>query len=387
MSVINNALSELANKNKTEASPLTRAEIPPVRRSGKLAWALGGGALSLCLGGWAVSQQAELVASSVPVTQITQPVQAESPTQKVAEQADITIYAEKNTSYVEKNTAYAEKTKAYAEEDTAPATVKPRRTVSEPVTLARAAAAESGLNGSQTDAQIRTETQVQTEAQLQAAEPVQTETAVSSGEMAIRQVKLTPEQLAQNAIQRAEKALDANKLNDAMDAYKSALRYQPDNDTVRQKLAALYYGKKDARNAVSLLQQGIKRNKDSQTLRLALSRLLLKEKQTEAALTPLVYLPQQPEADYLAMRAALAEQNKKGELALESYQLLVQMEEENARWWLGLAIQQERRLMYAEAKRAYENALSRVGVSNKTQTFIRDRLSLLEQLGEPPHAD
>ncbi|PJC85564.1 MSHA biogenesis protein MshN [Vibrio sp. HA2012] len=373
MSVINNALSELANKNKTEASPLTRAEIPPVRRSGKLAWALGGGALSLCLGGWAVSQQAELVASSVPVTQITQPVQAESPTQKVAEQADITIYAEK--------------TKAYAEEDTAPATVKPRRTVSEPVTLARAAAAESGLNGSQTDAQIRTETQVQTEAQLQAAEPVQTETAVSSGEMAIRQVKLTPEQLAQNAIQRAEKALDANKLNDAMDAYKSALRYQPDNDTVRQKLAALYYGKKDARNAVSLLQQGIKRNKDSQTLRLALSRLLLKEKQTEAALTPLVYLPQQPEADYLAMRAALAEQNKKGELALESYQLLVQMEEENARWWLGLAIQQERRLMYAEAKHAYENALSRVGVSNKTQTFIRDRLSLLEQLGEPPHAD
>jgi MSHA biogenesis protein MshN len=205
--------------------------------------------------------------------------------------------------------------------------------------------------------------------------------------MEIRQVELTPQQLAENAVERAKKALDASKVGEALNEYNTALRYQPGNEVVRQKLAALYYGKRETRRAVEVLQQGIKRNKASQSLRLALAKLLIKEQQPQAALSPLVYLPEQPQIRYLAMRAALAQQNKMTDTALETYQLLVQREADNARWWLGLAIQQERQQSYAAAKASYQKALQRVGVSGKTQAFIRDRLSLLETLEETAHAD
>ncbi len=80
------------------------------------------------------------------------------------------------------------------------------------------------------------------------------------------------------------------------------------------------------------------------------------------------------------MRAALAQKQKQNDIALESYQLLTQREPENARWWLGLAIQQERTLSFTSAIASYQQALGKVGISNQSQAFIRDRLNILKQL-------
>ena len=91
---------------------------------------------------------------------------------------------------------------------------------------------------------------------------------------------------------------------------------------MRQKLAALYYGKGDVRRAFDLLQSGIELNHNGETLRIALAKLLMKENQTEAALSPLSYLPQSPSVEYLSLRAALAQKSKFNDIALESYQLL-----------------------------------------------------------------
>ena len=59
---------------------------------------------------------------------------------------------------------------------------------------------------------------------------------------------------------------------------------------------------------------------------------------------------------------------------------LSQMDSENARWWLGLAIQQERALDFKSAQVSYQAALSKVGISNQSQRFIKDRLALLQNL-------
>jgi MSHA biogenesis protein MshN len=295
----------------------------------------------------------------------------ESPTQKVVKPIDIRVYQE-------------------AAPDSE---IHEQRRQSAPV-LAKVADRSSAISHSQVSSAQADKavsevpvTQLADEAQHQSEQPVPAESESQPGTMDIREVELTPEQLAQHSIQRAEKALDANKIGEAVSEYKNALRYQPGDDVVRQKLAALYYGKKEVRRAVELLQQGIKRNKESQKLRLALARLLLRENQPEAALSPLAYLPVQPDTNYLAMRAALAQQYKVTDIALDTYQLLVQREEANARWWLGLAIQQERNQRYSEAKASYLKALKRVGISGKTQTFIRDRLSLLETLEETENED
>ncbi len=210
---------------------------------------------------------------------------------------------------------------------------------------------------------------------------------LESNGMLIEQVELTPEQLSINAQGRAQKALDANDLSGALKGYNEALRYDPRNEDVRQKLAILYFGKGDTRKAYELFQSGIKLNINSEKLRLGLSKLLVKANQAEAALSPLIHLPPSPTQDYLAMRAALSQKSQQEDIALESYQKLTEVDSDNARWWLGLAIQQERQLDFMAAKQSYQGALVRVGISSQSQGFVRDRLKILNALEESGDAN
>ncbi|HAS62974.1 MAG TPA: MSHA biogenesis protein MshN [Vibrio sp.] len=205
--------------------------------------------------------------------------------------------------------------------------------------------------------------------------------------MIVEQVELTPTQLADKAQSRAKKALDANDLASAINYYNDALRYTPRDSQVRQKLVALYYGKGEVRKAVDLLQKGIALSQDDMGLRIALTKLLLKEKQNTAALTPLVYLPSNPTVEYLSLRAVLAQKSAQDEMAQESYQKLVQLEPDNGRWWLGLGIQLERGFKLTQAAKVYQQALNKVGLSSQSQQFIRDRLALLSRLEEQTNAN
>lgn len=345
MSVINNALTTIANKKPGSASTLQPANVAVVTSATKWGWALGGFAMSLALGGWAVSQQENTVVTSLeepmsisPSTseQVTPPNQAISPTVKLTPSTTVAVYTEPAKVMAElKPTQMQQK-----------ALIVPTE---EPTLLV---------------------------AKVTAPEKKSSE----SGSLSVKQVSLTPAQLAANAIERGKKELDSNELDAAIKEFETALKYTPSDEETRKRLAALYYGKKQARKSAELLQFGIRLNEESQGLRLALSQILIKESQPEAALGVLEYLPDNAEMDYLAMRAALAQQVKNGEIAFETYQLLVQREPESARWWLGLAIQQERKLMHTEAKHSYQEAIKRVGVSKQTQAFIRDRLKLIDSL-------
>ena len=115
--------------------------------------------------------------------------------------------------------------------------------------------------------------------------------------------------------------------------------------------------------------------------------MLVKANQAEAALSPLVHLPPNPTKDYLAMRAALSQKSQQEEIALESYKKLVEVDSANARWWLGLAIQQERQLDFSAAKESYQGALTRVGISSQSQNFVRDRLKIIDALEENDDAN
>lgn len=236
-----------------------------------------------------------------------------------------------------------------------------------------------GVFGSRADADMSSDTPMLI-AQVANAPSNTTTNLVEESSMRIEQVELSHRQLSLKAISRAEKAIDANDMETALSAYTEALRYEPSNIETRQKLAALYFGKGDTRKSYEILQEGINLDKDNQPLRLALSKLLVKANQPSAALSPLVHLPPMPSRDYLAMRAALAQKQKQNDIALESYQLLTQREPDNARWWLGLAIQQERALTFTAAINSYNEALGKVGISNQSQAFIRDRLTILKQL-------
>ncbi|EJI1280507.1 tetratricopeptide repeat protein [Vibrio vulnificus] len=369
MSEINKALAELASQ-KSQPAQLQRAELPKVTSVKPIVWIVTGFGLSLAVGGWAITQSAPVSQNySEPVTTTVVTVAEEtlrSPTQKTpSEGAQSVTVSQPNivtTARVEKATSVA------------PSSVKPAPapSKSETTLVAKAAAKPSATENQPVSHSVPS--------QVKAQAPAAQNTPAVENSMLVEQVELTQEQLAEKAIGRAEKALDANNLQNALSAYSDALRHTPNNEVVRQKLAALYFGKGDSRKAYELLQAGIALNPEGETLRIALSKMLIKANQNEAALTPLVALYDDSGKEYLAMRAALAQKIKKDDIALESYQRLSQMDSENARWWLGLAIQQERALDFKSAQVSYQAALSKVGISNQSQRFIKDRLALLQNL-------
>ena len=98
MSVINNALSELAKKESTTS--IEAAVVPKVKTRSPLVWVVGGFTLSLAMGGWAVSQapkldnpisvsapqvEVSLVDSSGQVNRVFTPAMPLSPTQKLVD--------------------------------------------------------------------------------------------------------------------------------------------------------------------------------------------------------------------------------------------------------------------------------------------------------------
>ncbi|WP_428775069.1 tetratricopeptide repeat protein [Vibrio sp.] len=401
MSAINKALSELTNPSSNDRQPLLKAEVAPVRSKPVLPWLVGGFALSLAVGGWAVSQpgffysaqlntQSELSTTTTSVPHTTAPenqplaartelVMLTAPTAKLAKGSD-TFYP-KHATPVAEQTAMPLTVETVPTADVSPVAKQVAKANPEPKAEPVAATKQTQLSNALQLAAVNTR---------QTSSATETQAVSSNAEISnirIEQVELTPKQLADNAEQRAKKALDANNLAEAIGQYHEALRYTPGNERVRQQLAALYYGKGETRRAVDLLQKGIRINSSGETLRLALAKLLVKEKQPEAALSPLASLSDQPSEQYLSLRAALAQQVNQDAIALESYQMLVKMNPDNGRWWLGLAIQQERELELDKAQQSYQQALNSVGVSTNSQQFIRDRLAVLAQLQEASGAN
>lgn len=395
MSTINNALSKLAEQQSAQnkSAPnepatvantddaLVRAKVSPIKSS-RLVWAVGGFTLSLGLGAWAVSSAPNPIQTSVMTqndTQFIQPAAVTSTlsmpsnTRKVVESVHTTIYEAPKVAVAPASQAAQSTVKTV----TATKPAATRSVAAQPVTKkantpAKAAAPQRTVAPAKPS----------NDGVLLASNNTQPTATQNAGEssMQVDHVELTHRQMADKAIDRANKALESNDFSGASAEFQTALRYVPEDENTRRKLAALYYGNNQVRKSAELLEEGIKINKNSTALRMSLAGILLKEDQPEAALSSLGYIPDDVTDKYLAMRAALAQKLKNNEWALQSYQMLSQRDPENGRWWLGLGIQQERSAQLKKAKESYTKALTMVGLSSQSQAFIRDRINVLASL-------
>ncbi|TQQ70019.1 tetratricopeptide repeat protein [Vibrio cholerae] len=383
MSVVNEALAKSAQRSHSRLSNIERIDVAKPKARPAWLWVMLGFGVSLAVGGWSISLQS--VDTIPPSAEVVRP-EVPSPTQKTTQQTIALYQAPVNSEALVKNETLVQKE-----------TLPKNETSVKNAVLAKVESSPSSLK--QTANRQREQTALGSELNAEPvlnladhSEPSFFEEEVSSlpsssPVMIVEQVSLTPEQLAQKALQRAQKAMESNELQTAVSAYTEALRYTPHDEMARQKLAALYYGKGEGRKAFDLMQAGIERNPDGEVLRLALAKLLVKEKQEASALVPLAYLPSQPSIEYLSLRAALAQKTKQDEIARESYQQLTEKDPNNGRWWLGLAIQQERALQWPAAQHAYQQALNKVGLSSQSQAFIHQRLQLLASLEETQGAN
>lgn len=157
------------------------------------------------------------------------------------------------------------------------------------------------------------------------------------------------------------------------------LEMEPDNIKARKKLASLLFAQGNYPRSKQLLLQGIELHPAQSDLKLMLARLYVVQKEPLQAMN--ILAGSQPSLDnqieYLAYRAALAQQLKQTELAKSDYQTLTNNESSNAKWWLGLGIANDQLGDIKMAVQAYNKASSLDQLDGSVNEFIQQRISVL----------
>ncbi|GAC18582.1 tetratricopeptide repeat protein [Paraglaciecola arctica] len=179
--------------------------------------------------------------------------------------------------------------------------------------------------------------------------------------------------------QHIAESLSNDNLDLAQSLLYQLLETEPDNIKARKKLASLLFAQGNYAQSKQLLVQGMELHPTQSDLRLMLARLYVVQKEPSQALNILVEF--QPSIDnqteYLAYRAALAQQLKQTELAKSDYQVLANVEPTNAKWWLGLAIAEDQLGEIKMAVQAYSRASSLGQLDGSVGEFMQQRISVL----------
>ncbi|WP_394147707.1 tetratricopeptide repeat protein [Shewanella atlantica] len=208
----------------------------------------------------------------------------------------------------------------------------------------------------------------------------------NSGSMAVTEVKLSDEQLAQKRFIVASEAESKGLLEDAIVYYSEALVFNPKLHQARKQLAALYYGKGRLDLAIELLRQGVALFPGEYDYLLLTARVQQASGEKQQALTTLSRIPDSSslvKQKWLEL-STLAQELKDFVLAERGYRQLLSMETNQARWWMGLAYSLDAQGKYGAAKEAYNQAIvyksvPQKGLSAQAADYIENRLA---QLGE-----
>jgi len=212
------------------------------------------------------------------------------------------------------------------------------------------------------------------------SQPKPAETAPNNlPKLTISRKQLTPEQLVEQKIQQAERAVESNQLKKAEQLFEDVLLISPENQMARKKLAALWYGRQSYQAAHNLLSQGIALSPSDGDYRLMKARIYLSQGQVEFAVNALKALSNYQNVEYQTLLATSAQQAKQYLVAANAYQMLTELQPDVARWWLGLGVAYDSNSQFEQAVLAYKNVADRSGLSENALLFVRQRLQELEE--------
>jgi MSHA biogenesis protein MshN len=179
--------------------------------------------------------------------------------------------------------------------------------------------------------------------------------------------------------QQAQTALRKGDDRQAIVALEGLLNVEPDNHIARKKLAALLFASGQDTQAKSLLQQGLQDDASRVDIRQMLARLYVQQQQPEAAFKLLseFSVDAMQDTDYVALRASLAQQLGKYSDAKLDYQALVEAQQDNPQWWLGLAICEDKLGASNQALAAYRKVIALQQISPAVSEFSAQRIASL----------
>lgn len=180
--------------------------------------------------------------------------------------------------------------------------------------------------------------------------------------------------------QEANRQLQAGDKSGAKKNLSRILAIEPRDLNARKKLASLHFGEGNTVVASELLQQGIALSPSDSAMRLMLARLLFRSDKADDSLQVLKKHPRNVIADdeLLSFRAALAEKQGDYSQAISDYSQLIERQKTNARWWLGLAVSQDKKSLRQAAISSYRQAQTLNQLSEQVSTFVQQRLAVLE---------
>lgn len=179
--------------------------------------------------------------------------------------------------------------------------------------------------------------------------------------------------------QQAQTALRKGDDKQAIVALEGLLKAEPDNHIARKKLAALLFANGQDTQARSLLQQGLQNDPGRTDIRQMLARLYMQQQQPEAAFKLLseYTADAMQDTDFVALRASLAQQLDKHSEARLDYQALVEAQQDNPQWWLGLAICEDKLGAANQALLAYRKVIALQQISPAVSEFSAQRIASL----------
>lgn len=208
---------------------------------------------------------------------------------------------------------------------------------------------------------------------------VEDEAAVLPSSLTISRSAISPEALAKQKMNKAERAIAENNLTLAEQLFEEILLITPKNDAARKQLAALWFGRKSYQPALNLLQQGIVTSPTDEAFRLMKARIHLTVGQVEKAYDVLSPLNNNEDIEYQSLLANAAQQIGNFKAATKAYLTLVNLAPQEGRYWLGLAVAYDSDSQFTQASKAYQSAITQGGLSSGALNFTQQRLA---ELGE-----
>lgn len=202
----------------------------------------------------------------------------------------------------------------------------------------------------------------------------------SREQMSVTPVSLTPPERVALYRRQAKQAMDSGDPVAATKALEKVLSLETSAYADRIQLATLYFANQQTAKAAELLRQGIEQMPENPELRLAMARLYIKQEAIDQAwyflsgVTPDI----NQYREYFATLAGVAQRRGDNLAARDTYAALVEIAPSQGRWWLGLAIAQDRLGEYQQARTSYLRSANQ-DISNSLRKFAEQRAQELEQ--------
>ncbi|MBI5889661.1 MAG: tetratricopeptide repeat protein [Nitrosomonadales bacterium] len=191
--------------------------------------------------------------------------------------------------------------------------------------------------------------------------------------------KISPQQQAEYEFQKANRAVQEGRMDEALAGYKNALLADPTYKPARRGWVGALLGLKRNDEAERVLQKGLRHDSHDTWFAMLLARLQVERGDLPLALQTLQNtLPfAEGQADYQSFVAALLQRENRHEEAVERYRIALKLAPNNGVWCMGLGISLQALQRGEEARAAYQRALATNTLNPQLQAFVQQKLKEL----------